>query len=127
MATQTPQSLASSTASNDRSNANGLFTLSASSPPPASSADNNRIDFVFVHGLGGHYRRTWTHPNGFFWPDELVNSLPGSRAFSYGYPSQIFASRSVAGIQDFATELLERLRLTQNENVSVCPTQSTYL
>lgn len=35
--------------------------------------------------------------------------MPGARIFSYGYPSETFFSRSVAGIRDFAVYLLNAI------------------
>lgn len=68
------------------------------------------VDIVAIHGLDGDIRSTWTHKNGTFWlKDLLLGSMPGARVFSYGYPSETFFSRSVAGIRDFAVYLLNAI------------------
>ena len=47
--------------------------------------------------------QTWTHENGTFWPKDLLpHALPGGRLFSCGYSLQIMATKSVAGMRDFA-------------------------
>ena len=40
---------------------------------------------VFVHGLNGHPKNTWSHGNGFFWPWELRNVLNKARVMTFGY------------------------------------------
>ena len=71
-----------------------------------------QADIIFVHGLNGHFSRTWTHPNGTCWARDLLPiELPGSRIYSYGYPSKIFANKSVAGIRDFAGHLLSDIEI----------------
>jgi len=49
--------------------------------------------------------------------DLLPQALPAARIFSYGYPSQIFAGRSVAGIREFAKQLMSCLD-SEREDVS---------
>jgi hypothetical protein len=78
------------------------------------------IDIVAIHGLNGDAERTWTHENGTFWlRDLLPMALPGARIFSYGYPSQLFFNRSVAGIRDFAMQLLQWLADERRRNITV--------
>ena len=93
----------------------GLFLLSKILEPWNDRGAEYDADIVFVHGLGGHFRRTWTYKQEettFFWPlDALAEQLPGARIFSYGYPSGgLQVTRSEAGIRDFAKDLLEALR-----------------
>lgn len=50
------------------------------------------IDFIFVHGLGGNSRKTWTKSSlqSHFWPEEWLSKDPGFknvRIHSYGYES----------------------------------------
>lgn len=72
-----------------------------------------------MHGLNGHWKQTWTHKNGTFWPRDLLpHALPGARIFSYGYPSEIFANKSVAGLRDFAKHLLDDVGMQRTEPVS---------
>ena len=89
--------------------------------PQSSPKDEVRYsaDIVFVHGLGGHWRETWTHDNNTFWPQDLLpNDVPGAHIFSYGYPSNFYANRSVAGIRDFAQHLLTDVKMIRKERVS---------
>ena len=96
----------------------GLFQFSNPIPATHITEDVYNVDIVIIHGLNGHFKRTWTHQNGTCWPQDLLpQALPGARIFSYGYPSQIFASRSVAGIRDFAKQMLSCLELERAEDV----------
>lgn len=95
----------------------GLFLLNKISEPWNDNLNGAEYDadIVLVHGLGGHFRKTWTHKQEettFFWPlDALAEQFPGARIFSYGYPSGgLQVTRSEAGIRDFAKDLLEALR-----------------
>jgi hypothetical protein len=42
---------------------------------------------VAIHGDGGHYKESWTHPNSHvFWLQDLLPSIvPDSRILSFGY------------------------------------------
>lgn len=103
----------------------GLFLVGGTPEPWNEPAALYDIDIVFVHGLGGHFQKTWTHGSDdtkFFWPaDSLVKDLPGARIFSYSYPSGgLQITRSKAGIRDFANGLLQGLRSKrQQEQVSI--------
>lgn len=67
---------------------------------------------IAVHGLGGHPFKTWQHPNGKVWlADFLPAQLPEARVMTYGYNSSVLFSKSVAGIDDFATDLLFRISM----------------
>jgi hypothetical protein len=69
---------------------------------------------VAIHGLDGHWRKTWTHENGVFWLEELLpNSLPNARIYSYGYDSRTHASSPITEqfIHDFARQLVSELVL----------------
>lgn len=76
------------------------------------------IDVVAVHGLMGNPFTTWTKgkdPNGIPWiADLLPSELPHSRVFSYGYDSNFVRSSSVAGIPEFAMNLLAWLKLKRS-------------
>lgn len=87
-------------------NSKGLFSLSKSRSKSIDSEaekshgslglsllyspDNPQFDFVFVHGLGGHSRKTWCKSGDNYWPQDW---LPKDAAFShvrvhtYGYGS----------------------------------------
>jgi hypothetical protein len=85
------------------------------------------VDIVAIHGLNGDIQNTWTHKRGTFWLQDLLPvSMPGARVFSYGYPSDIVLSRSVARIGDFAIHLLNELKSIARAEVSIiiCATLS---
>lgn len=85
----------------------GLNTLYVPSSGPANA------DLIFVHGLGGGSRKTWTKPNdpSTYWPKEW---LPYDEAFrdvrihSFGYDSN-WGKKSNLGIHDFANALLSSI------------------
>lgn len=70
------------------------------------------VDFVFVHGLGGGSRKTWskTHKPYHYWPKEWLPRDPdfsNCRIYSFGYASDWSERRdSVLEINDFAASLL---------------------
>lgn len=68
-------------------------------------------DIVFVHGLGGGSRKTWTKDAdpALFWPKEWLPQDPefrNIRIHTFGYDSN-WDKPSVLGIRDFATNLLQ--------------------
>lgn len=74
------------------------------------------VDIVAVHGLGGHYKDTWTSDNGAFWlkdflPKQLSDSNITTRIFSYGYNAETLVTSSGLDIVDVARNLLHRIRL----------------
>jgi hypothetical protein len=88
----------------------GLFLLNKNEPP-IDSKDLVGVDIVAIHGLNGDAYTTWQHDNGTLWlRDLLPSALPGSRVFTYGYPSELFWSNSVATLRDYARNLLMSLR-----------------
>ncbi|CAO2658177.1 Nn.00g074370.m01.CDS01 [Neocucurbitaria sp. VM-36] len=92
-----------------RSERYGLFLLSDATTEP-ESRDIVPVDIVAIHGLNGDAYSTWEHENGTLWlRDLLPSALPGSRVFTYGYPSQLFFSRSVASLRDYSQRLLSSL------------------
>ena len=96
-----------------------MFNLGVPVKEDYDLEDSCQVDVVVIHGLNGHPKRTWTHKNGTYWPQSLLPQvIPGARIFSYGYSSRIIGSRSVAGVRDFAKDLLSRLRLARAEDVS---------
>ena len=70
------------------------------------------FDIVFVHGLTGDLKDTWTHTNGEYWPGWLAHDFPTVNVYSAGYDSGIFASFVKGGgasLADRATILLDRI------------------
>lgn len=83
----------------------GLFNLGEEKSP-----EEYNVDIVAVHGLGGHWKKTWTAENGKMWlRDFLPNQLPTARIMSYGYNSKTAFSKSVTDIEDESTLLLNYL------------------
>lgn len=69
---------------------------------------------VAVHGLGGHWRTTWTGASGKLWlkdflPSQLNEAGIKSRIVSYGYDSNTVFTKAVTDIDDAAAMLLDRL------------------
>jgi protein SERAC1 len=53
---------------------------------------------VFVHGLTGNRRNTWTHPDGVFWPEDLLTKdLPTARVMTFGYDADVVGFSKTAG------------------------------
>lgn len=64
---------------------------------------------VAVHGLNGHWKRTWTAKNGSFWlTDFLPVQHPTARIMSYGWNSAVFG-KAVTNLRDEAEMLLQYL------------------
>ena len=75
------------------------------------------MDIVFIHGLGGDSRKTWSrdHNPELFWPGlwlPLETELERARIFTFGYNAKFLPgeAKSIASITDFAKELLFELR-----------------
>ncbi|KAF2279455.1 uncharacterized protein EI97DRAFT_492076 [Westerdykella ornata] len=84
----------------------GLFLLNENEPSD-DSRDSIGVDVVAIHGLNGDAYTTWQHENGTLWlRDLLPDALPGSRVFTYGYPSELFCSNSLATLRDYSLNLL---------------------
>ncbi|KAH0566184.1 hypothetical protein GP486_000416 [Trichoglossum hirsutum] len=86
----------------------GLNLLSAPAEPI--------VELVFVHGLGGGSRKTWSKgPDpAFFWPKEWLSRDPefrNVRVHSFGYDSDWVERReSVLNIHDFGKALLAAMQ-----------------
>ena len=71
-----------------------------------------RSTLIFIHGLGGHFTRTWSHERNpqLCWPKvwlPTVEGLHAVRIMSFGYDAAIFRQHpSLACISDFARTLL---------------------
>ncbi|PMD49359.1 uncharacterized protein K444DRAFT_549306 [Hyaloscypha bicolor E] len=91
----------------------GLFPLhpSVSAPGDVEDQETNSLDIVAVHGIMGDAYDTWTHDNGNFWLRDLIpKDLPGARVFSYGYPASVFCTFSTGTLDEYARDLLEKLK-----------------
>jgi len=70
------------------------------------------LDIIFVHGLTGDLKVTWSHPTGGFWPAWLAEDFPAANIYTAGYDSSVFSSFMKGGgasLVDRATILLDRL------------------
>jgi hypothetical protein len=70
----------------------------------------NPVQIVFVHGLGGSKRGTWTHGESRFWPDWLPDEkgLENVRIATFGYNSafNVLEPNTNLSIPIFANQLL---------------------
>jgi hypothetical protein len=75
------------------------------------SLANELVDIVAVHGLNGHYLKTWTHEESHFnWlRDAIPESIPLARVLSFSYNSSLQFSKSTSDLFTFAEQLLEGL------------------
>ncbi|KAI9857467.1 MAG: hypothetical protein M1813_008217 [Trichoglossum hirsutum] len=68
------------------------------------------VTIVAIHGLGGDAYDTWADSDQKIWlRDFLPSQVQNARIMSYGYNSVVAFSKSVAGIDEFAQDLLNRL------------------
>jgi hypothetical protein len=94
---------------------------------PTSSANvtnDDSINIVFVHGLGGRSCETWTNERyNFFWPAFLpkAKGLENLRVMTFGYDAtwqnlwKIWQGKTELDIANFASQLLNRLRVHYDE------------
>jgi hypothetical protein len=81
------------------------------------------ISIVFLHGLHGHRKNTWTYkaPDGTecFWPQDLLpHDLPNARIYSYGYDADVvksFDGVAVVNLNQYAQTLCIQLSNIQQE------------
>ncbi len=52
---------------------------------PIAKGQNPKGHAIFVHGLGGDYRSTFTNRNGEYWPDWIAEENPGLWVWAYSY------------------------------------------
>lgn len=97
----------------------GLFVLE-----PQEDNDPDAIDIVALHGLNGHWEKTWqsnkpgSKGGGPMWlRDFLPQQIPHARIMSFGYDSVLLFSKSTSDVGTFAEQLLESL-LSQRMNVA---------
>jgi hypothetical protein len=81
------------------------------SPTPLAGFCTNLASIIAIHGLGGDAYGTWAHDNGKLWlRDFLPSQIPEARILTYGYDSEVAFSKSSAEVDDFARDLLQRLK-----------------
>jgi hypothetical protein len=95
----------------------GLFAVFGRDPD-----EDNLTDIVAVHGLNGHYERTWTaeREDGVrvnWLKDLLPRKLPNTRILSFSYNSRVQFSKSTSDISDFASQLLGQLLAVRRTKV----------
>ncbi|KAI1314239.1 hypothetical protein F5Y03DRAFT_336508 [Xylaria venustula] len=78
------------------------------------STPSSDADLIFVHGLGGSSRRTWSwerNPDN-FWPAWIRHEqgLSHFRVFTFGYNANFNDSDNSSSILDFSKGLLVRMR-----------------
>ncbi|KAH7129973.1 hypothetical protein B0J13DRAFT_627109 [Dactylonectria estremocensis] len=95
----------------------GLFVLHPSSEIYLAPTDID-VDIVAVHGLNGSARKTWTDSaTGQCWLEDLLpHSIPRCRIMTFGYDSKLAFSKSRSGVETFARDLLNRLRIVRSSN-----------
>lgn len=97
----------------DHKGQSGLILLNPEHDRPKDDGSKEvySLDIVAIHGITGDAFKTWTHENGTNWlRDFLPNAFPGARVFSFGYPAEVFWSRSDGDIDSFSRSLLESLK-----------------
>jgi hypothetical protein len=80
------------------------------------------VDIVAIHGLNGHYIRTWTAQSDLgeqknWLKDFLPQQIPNVRVMSYSYNSALQFSKSVADIGTFSEHLLNDLLSLRTSSV----------
>ncbi|OTA93838.1 hypothetical protein M434DRAFT_395222 [Hypoxylon sp. CO27-5] len=87
-------------------------------------AGQRRVDIIFVHGLGGSSRMTWSHDRNidYFWPSRFLPLEPDiseARILTFGYNANFRpgASKNKMSVLDFAKDLLFDLKHAQDESV----------
>lgn len=82
--------------------------------PVRDTADNDSI--VVVHGLDGHWKRSFTAPNGIFWPQDLLPQLvPAARIYSFAHDSRTRGSNEplTLDISDHGRDLVAELAMAR--------------
>jgi WD40 repeat protein/pimeloyl-ACP methyl ester carboxylesterase len=81
------------------------------------------LDIIFVHGLGGDSRKTWSknHDTGLFWPGLWLPLEPGignARVLTFGYNANFRpgAPKSLSNMTDFSKELLYEMGFGKDDN-----------
>jgi hypothetical protein len=69
------------------------------------------LDIVFIHGITGDPKETWTNADGDFWPCWLTGDLVGLCVHTAGYPSSVFAkwAKKEMTLHERASSLAEHM------------------
>lgn len=85
--------------------------------------EDRRLDIVFVHGLGGTSRLSWSKNKDLakFWPSTFLPLEPDiclARILTFGYDANLVrdSSNKSSSVLDFARELLFELKYAKDEN-----------
>ncbi|KAF7503753.1 hypothetical protein GJ744_003295 [Endocarpon pusillum] len=85
---------------------------------------NPRVDIIFVHGLGGSSRMTWSmnHNPEFFWPLKFLPLEPDineARILTFGYSANFLrgSGKNKMSVLDFAKDLLFDLKYGKDGSV----------
>ena len=86
---------------------------------PSTGAD---VDIVFVHGLNpwgtrDHHRETWTHENGFLWPEHLFKAVLSTRILIFPWNSAVLDDSSNASLNDHANIMLNWLHIRRGKDL----------
>ncbi|KAH6967564.1 hypothetical protein EDB82DRAFT_435121 [Fusarium venenatum] len=98
----------------------GLFILHPS-PEIYQVHGDIDVDIVAVHGLNGSAKKTWTDSaTGYCWLEDLLpESIPRCRVMTFGYDSKLAFSKSQSGVEAFAQDLLNRLRVVRSSSEAI--------
>lgn len=107
----------------DRSAHLGLTPINR--PGNMDSPSTGNVNIIFVHGLGGSAKGTWTHPQTkWFWPEGLLlrKGFESARAWTFGYssdPAKLVGPANCLDLEDVTGQLLDKLYLHHQENGGV--------
>ncbi|KAI9665515.1 MAG: hypothetical protein M1831_001657 [Alyxoria varia] len=85
--------------------------------------NGQKVDVVFIHGLGGTSRRTWSKNEDpeLFWPLKFLPlevDVSLSRIFTFGYDANFRTAGSIGtSVLDFAKDLLFDLKYAKDEQM----------
>jgi len=83
--------------------------------------DAAKADIVFIHGLGGTSRMTWSKNKDIelFWPQmflPLERDICRARILTFGYNADVLKAHN-SSVLDFAKELLYEMKYAQDDNI----------
>ena len=82
-----------------------------------------KVDVIFVHGLGGEYRDTWTNQQSVFWPETLASHLgTEARVWSLAYEAPVWAVSEGGRLREtLGTDAITFLDLLQQKQIGDRP------